>query len=1013
MKELKFEANLGYQQDAIRAIVDIFDGQMDCKGVFTVKKTKEEEVLKADVGGVANVLKLVDEEIEENVHRIQLRNGLAQSPTADVKTRNFSVQMETGTGKTYVYLRSVFELNKQYGFTKFIVVVPSIAIKEGVAKSIELMTNHFRAQYNNVPFDAFVYNSAKLECVRNFAVSNNIQIMIINIDAFRKVASDDPTRETKGNVFHRYIDKMLGRPVDFVARCNPIVIIDEPQSVDNTERAREALALLNPLCQLRYSATHRQGQRYCMMYKLDSVDAYNQKLVKQIEVASIRVEADHNSAYVRLLAAKNTRGRITAKLELDVNQGGETRRKAVQVRQGDSLQLLTNRGIYDGYYVEDIGCEKGNEFVSFSNGEEVRLGGAIGGAGDEAIKKQQIEKTIVEHLDKELALKGRGIKVLSLFFLDRVENYRVYDNDGNALKGKYAQWFEEIYAREIKRSKYRTLFNDVDTETLPEKVHDGYFSIDKKTGQMKNPEEGNERGRAEAERGYELIMKNKTLLLSFDSPVKFIFSHSALKEGWDNPNVFQICTLNEVAADLRRRQMIGRGLRICVNQDGERVQGFEVNTLTVMANESFASFSENLQREIEEEEGIKFNVVQPHSFANMVVLNPEDGTTGYFGTEKSEAVVSALRSEGYVTPTGRVTDGLKAALKADALKLPADYAPHKAEISEVLRKICGSLNIKNKDQKKRLTLKKERILSPEFKALWDKIKYKTVYRVEFDSDELVAKCVKLMKDESCLIVEYPKYIYGKGRVEVTEAGVVIKGGDGVPKAFTYSDFDYPDVIGYLQNETNLTRKTLVDILIKSGRLEDFKKNPQMFIDGTVRIIRKVMARTLVDGIKYLRLGETSVWAQELFDKDELFGYFDPDDEAKSNMVATPNKGLYDYAIYDSPEVERNFAIELENSPDVKLFVKLPDWFKIPTPLGSYNPDWAVVIEREGEKKLYFVVETKGTNLFNEVPEEQGAKILCGKKHFAALGASTTADFDYYGPVKDFTTFVGKVTEKSQ
>jgi len=1009
MKELKFESNLEYQREAIASITDIFKGQSVANGLFTVKKTAQEEFLNEDVSGVSNVLKLVPEEVEENVRAIQLRNGLPQSTAAEVKDMNFSVQMETGTGKTYVYLRSIFELNKQYGFTKFIIVVPSIAIKEGVSSSISLMKDHFRSQYNNAPFDAFVYNSAKLECVRNFAVSNAIQIMVINIDAFRKVASDDPTQQTKGNIFHRYIDKMLGRPVDFVARCNPIVIIDEPQSVDNTPKSREALALLKPLCQLRYSATHRKDQKYCMMYKLDSVDAYNQKLVKQIEVAGIQTVADQNAAYIRLVKVKQTSSTVTAEVEMDVKKSGETKRMNVKVKQGDDLkQKSGGRSVYEGYFVDDISAEEGNEYISFSNDKIIHKGLTSGGVSDESLKKLQIEKTIVEHLDKELALRGKGIKVLSLFFIDRVDNYRIYDTDGNAVKGKYAQWFEEIYAREIKKPKYHTLFHDVDTVTLPEKAHDGYFSIDKK-GRSVNTDEGNQTGKDNAERGYELIMKNKTLLLSFDSPVKFIFSHSALKEGWDNPNVFQICTLNEIASDMRRRQMIGRGLRLCVNQDGERVHGFDVNTLTVMANESFSDFAENLQREIEEEEGIKFGVVEPHSFANMTV-SVQGGKTEYFGVERSEKTVEALKASGYVTATGHVTDDLRKALKDNSLQLPAELQPFAVKIAEVLTKICGSLNIKNKDNKRKVTLRKEKLLTPEFKALWDRIKYKTSYRVDFDSAALVNKCATTMADESSLIVDYPKYIYGKGKVVMTEAGLTIDDGTSIPKSLTYHDFDYPDIIGYLQNETNLTRKTLVDIILKSGRIEDFKKNPQMFIDGTVRIIRKVMAETLVDGIKYHKLGETEIWAQELFENEELFGYFDPDNRGNSNMLPT-DKSLYEYTVYDSPVIERSFAEELEKSPDVKLFSKLPDWFKIPTPLGTYNPDWAVVVEKDGEKKLYFVVETKGADLFTEVPEEQGAKIKCGRAHFAALSTSGAGDFGYIGPVKDFTSFACRVSER--
>ena len=1011
MNGLKFESSLKYQLDAIQAVVDIFKGQKLCNGTFTVKKSREEEFLGANVEGVSNSLKLSGEEIENNVREIQLRNGLAQSATADVQTMNFSVQMETGTGKTYVYLRTIFELNKEYGFKKFIIVVPSIAIKEGVSSSIALMREHFRDQYDNVPFDSFVYDSGKLESVRNFAVANGIQIMIINIQAFSKVATDDPSAETKGNIFHRYNDRMLGRPVDFVSGCSPIVIIDEPQSVDNTEKSKDALKLLKPLCQLRYSATHRQGQKYCLMYKLDSVDAYNQKLVKQIEVASVGVESDQNSAYIKLLSVSNDGSSMSAKIEMDVRQKGETRRKTVKVKKGNDLKAKSGgRSLYDGYYVSDISCEKGNEYVEFSNDKIVRLGAALGGVGDDLIKRKQIEKTIEEHLDKELALRGRGIKVLSLFFIDRVENYRKYE-DGKPVNGKYASWFEELFAKAMKKPKYQVLFNGEDAAELPGKIHDGYFSIDKK-GKSVDTSENSETGKSDAQRGYELIMKNKTLLLSFESPVKFIFSHSALKEGWDNPNVFQICTLNEMASDMKRRQMIGRGLRICVDQTGARVPGFEVNTLTVMANESFKSFSENLQHEIEEDEGIKFGTVRSDTFANMPVRK-DDGTTEYFGIQRSEDVFVALKTKGYVEENGKVTERLKKAVADDAISLPQDFQQYKKDILAMLKHVCSSMHIRDNSKRKKLSLKKGILLKPEFKELWDRIKYKTTYRVDFDSADLVAKCVEQMKEESNLRVDTPKYIYGKGKVTMDKGGVaVVDCGSRIPIPLSDIVTECPDIVGYLQNETSLTRKTLVEILIQSGRLKDFRKNPQMFLDGAVRIIKREMSKLLVDGIKYHKLGETDIWAQELFESEELIGYFDKSTDAGNdacvNMVETPNKGLYDYVIYDSPNIEKNFAIALEKSPDVKLFVKLPDWFKIPTPLGTYNPDWAVVVEQEGRRRLYFVVETKGTNALNEVPEDQAAKIKCGRRHFAAIAGDDDRGLKYIAPIQDFNSFANTI-----
>lgn len=976
MKELKFDANLGFQQEAISAITDIFAGQKVCQSNFTVRPLAGELEFKENTMGYANRLELVDEELSDNVHAIQLRNGLEQSSEAMIKTRNFSIWMETGTGKTYVYLRTIFELNKLYGFTKFIIVVPSIAIKEGVNNSLALMDSHFKAQYNNVPYDYFVYDSGKLNQVRNFAVSSNIQIMIINIDAFRKVAAD-PEKESKANIIHRYHDKMLGKPIDFISSCNPVVIIDEPQSVDNTDKAKEALALLNPMCTLRYSATHRKKDRFCMMYKLDSVDAYEQKLVKQIEVAGVQVQNSHNKAYIRLVSVSNKGGAVTAKVEIDVLSKGQVTRKTISVKRDDNLFTKSGRrSLYDGYQIDDISCIAGDEYITFVNQDEpLRLDKVLGGVEDDAIKRLQIRKTIEEHLEKELRLRHRGIKVLSLFFIDRVANYRTYDADGNPGKGKFAQWFEEEYRKLIAKPRYDTLFHDVDTTTLPEKVHDGYFSIDKK-GAAVDTSESTQAEKDNAERGYQLIMKNKTLLLSFDSPVKFIFSHSALKEGWDNPNVFQICTLNEISSDMRRRQMIGRGLRICVNQDGERVPGFKINTLTVMANESFQDFAENLQHEIEQEEEIKFGQVEEHSFANITVVNAA-GEQEYLGLEKSKLVYNYLKEQRYISSSGSVQATLKEALHDDRMEYPAEIAPHSRLVTAVLKKIAGKLNIKNKEEARTITLNKERFLSPEFKELWDRVKYKTTFRVDFVPDALVKACAEALADESKLVVTYPKYIFGRGKVDVTKAGVMITDETGKSEPFTFDDFEYPDVISYLQNETNLTRKSIAQILIDSGRIEDFKKNPQMFIDGAIAIIKNVMSKFVVDGIKYHKLGNDDIWAQELFESEEVSGYLN------SNMVATPNSGIYEYTVYDS-DIEREFAEKLDGNEDVKVFAKLPDWFKIPTPLGNYNPDWAILVEKDGQDRLYFVVETKGTDLFGELPPPQQAKIKCGQAHFAAL-----------------------------
>ena len=622
--KIQFEPNLEYQQEAVRAVTDIFDGQEICQSNFSVPSFDTKGLMKSETElGIGNKLHLLDDEILENLNKIQLRNGLEQSKK--LKSKDFTIEMETGTGKTYVYLKTIFELNRLYGFTKFIIVVPSIAIKEGVNKSLNITQEHFKAMYQNTPYDYFTYNSANLEQVRSFATNDYIQIMIINIDAFRRSFSD-PSKETKANIIHRVNDRLSGlKPIEFIQSTNPIVIIDEPQSVDTTPKSKEAIESLNPLCTIRYSATHKQ--KHHMVYKLDPVDAYEKQLVKQIEVAEFKIENSNNQAYIKLISVDNKKSPIKAKVEIDVIKKGVVSRKKITVKQGDDLfEKSGGRDIYSGYIINDIYCGEGNEYIDFtSNSDFVELGKSIGGVDEDEIKRLQIRKTIEEHLEKELRLRNRGIKVLSLFFIDKVANYRWYDSDGNAQKGKYALMFEQEYEALIKKPKYRTLFSNVDTTSSVEEVHNGYFSIDK--GKLKDTS-----GKTKADEDtYSLIMKDKEKLLSLETKLKFIFSHSALREGWDNPNVFQICTLNESNSTIKKRQEIGRGLRLCVNQEGKRVFGFDINTLTVMANESYEEFAKKLQKEIEDDTGVKFGLLEEHSFANIVKADES-----YLGLEKSK-----------------------------------------------------------------------------------------------------------------------------------------------------------------------------------------------------------------------------------------------------------------------------------------------------------------------------------------------------------------------------------------
>lgn len=605
--KIKFDSKQPYQEDAVNSIVELFDGQPIEKGDFTI--IEQHDFMGSRIQtelGLGNNLVLNEEALFKNLQAVQERYDLDHIPESEFKKNglNFSVEMETGTGKTYVYLRTIFELSRKYGFKKFIIVVPSVAIREGALKNIEITSDHFKALYNNIEFEHFVYDSRKANRLRQFATSNQIQIMVINIDAFRKDFSDSED-EKKSNVIFKESDKLSGRkPIEFVQATNPVVIIDEPQSVDNTPKSQDAIKSLNPLCILRYSATHKNP--YNLVYKLDPIKAYGLRLVKQIVVASVTGENAQNNAYVKLLTVDNKNG-IRARVRIQVQTGSGVKEKDLWVKQNADLFTLSNdREAYrHGFEVLDISAEPGNEYIDFNTGR-LYLGQERGGI-QEDLTEIQIRNTIKKHLDKELQLKDKGIKVLSLFFIDRVANYRTYDEEGRPKKGTFAELFERHYLDLIKMPQYTGL----DIHPV-EKIHDGYFSQDKK-GVLKDTN-----GATQADDDtYAKIMRNKEQLLSLEEPLKYIFSHSALREGWDNPNVFQICNLREMRVETERRQTLGRGLRLPVNQNGERVFDDNINKLTVVATESYAEFAGGLQTEYEKDCGVTFGKIPKIGFARI------------------------------------------------------------------------------------------------------------------------------------------------------------------------------------------------------------------------------------------------------------------------------------------------------------------------------------------------------------------------------------------------------------
>ncbi len=995
--KLHFEDDLDYQKAAIASVVDLFKGQEISRSEFTVTYRPESGsqvslgLAESDLG-IGNRLLLVDEELEENLRKVQLTNGLR--PTEKLLSGNFTVEMETGTGKTYVYLRTILELNKNYGFTKFVIVVPSVAIKEGTYKTLQITQEHFEGLYpKSKGYEYFLYDSKKLGQVRNFATNANIQIMVTTVGAINKKDVNNLYKENESTGGEK--------PIDLVKATNPIIIVDEPQSVDGGLKGagKKALEAMNPLCTLRYSATHID--KHHMTYRLDAVDAYDRGLVKQIEVASLEIDSGNNKPYVRLESTHNRKGSITAKIEIDVQRGKNIKREILTIEDGNDLEQVTNRSLYENMQIGTITCGKNNESIEVKGSgfdQILKPGEAVGGVDPDEIKRLMIRRTIKEHFAKELtfAANNQPIKVLSLFFIDKVEHYRQYDEGGNPVLGKYALMFEAEYRKLAKSAEYQSLFKEIDLDTDASEVHNGYFSIDKK-GRSVETAENNQAGRDNAERAYNLIMKEKEELLSFSTKLKFIFSHSALKEGWDNPNVFQICTIRDMGSERERRQTLGRGLRLCVNQEGQRLRGNEINTLTVIATESYEKFAENLQKEIEQETGIRFGIVEEHQFVDIKVV-AESGEPQALGFEQSKKVWQFLKNENYVDAKGKVQDSLRTALKegsfvlSDEIKQALKQAHGEgqaeviaADIQSLLRKLSGKLDIKNADDRKTIRTREAVLQSDEFKALWERIKYKTTYRVEFDNLKLINDCAEAIRD--CPPITKTRAQFRKADIAIGKGGVTAE--ETSASGFTTiheNDIELPDIITDLQDKTQLTRKSIVQILIDSRRLQDFTRNPQQFMDYCSEAINRTKRLALVDGIRYTKIGNDHFYAQELFHQEELKGYL-------KNTLET-KKSVYTHVVYDSVGVEKTFAEDLEKNEKVKVYAKLPAWFKVPTPLGTYNPDWAIVVENKGEEKLYFVVETKGSTWWDDLRYLEGAKIKCGEKHFDEIANYTNNPAQY-------------------
>ncbi|MEW0484717.1 DEAD/DEAH box helicase family protein, partial [Escherichia coli] len=854
--KLHFESDLTYQQNAITSVCDLFEGQEKWESEMTVLAPAQGALSFEGATGSMPVNPQIPEDdvLLKNLNNVQLKNQLPPSPVLD--SHDFTVEMETGTGKTYVYLRTMLELNKRYGMSKFIIVVPSVAIKEGVYKTLQITEEHFKSLYAGVPYEYYLYDSAKPADVRNFATSSVMQIMVMTVGAINKKDVNKLYQSSEKTT----VDD-LDKPIDLIRATRPIIIVDEPQSVDGglNGAGKTALDAMHPMFTLRYSATH--VHKHHMVYRLDAIDAYNQKLVKQIEVAGLEVQNASNSPYVKLVSINSKKNSISATVIVDIaDKKGGVNRSEITVHDGMTLDDETGRDIYQGYRISEIrtGKEGYLTLETPSNTYYMKVGDVVGDIDPMLIQRHMIRRTIREHLDKELRLNPQQIKVLTLFFIDKVDFYRQNNEEGLREPGEYARIFEEEYLKAIKSPAYKDLLPSHPEHAKD--VHDGYFSIDKKGGWAETSESNNA-GRENAERGYNLIMKNKEKLLSFSNPVRFIFSHSALKEGWDNPNVFQICSLREMGSERERRQTLGRGLRLCVNQEGERVRDDSINILTVVASENYEAYAERLQSEIENETGIRFGIIEKDAFAHVVTNSGSESKA--IGVSGSNEIWTWLITEGYLEKSGKISKSLSKALHENTFILMEKYLSVQKHIEAILHKSNTRLNINNAEERVKVKYRKENFNSPYFNELWKRIKYKTVYKLDFSEEKLVEACAKSIEEMPA--VDKATLSFSKAVITKDRSGLDVKvlANGTTTSVIEVSGQQLPDLLSVLQDKTGLTRRSLVQILKESGRINDFIKNPNSFIKEVITRINYVKSLSIIDGIKYYPISSEN-YAQSLF-----------------------------------------------------------------------------------------------------------------------------------------------------
>lgn len=996
--KLKFK-HQKFQADAAAAVCDVFAGQPNITSSYIIDKGNTNGFEQLTIGGESDFtgfnnkkILIADDIVKTNLQRIQRLCQIEPSTKLEGKY-NLTVEMETGVGKTYTYIKTMFEMNKRYGWSKFIVVVPSVAIREGVFKSFELTCDHFAEEYNK-KIRYFIYNSQDLTKIDKFANDSGINVLIINSQAFNAKGKDARRIYMKLDSFRSR------RPIDVIAATNPVVIIDEPQSVEGAA-TKERLKEFKPLMTLRYSATHKKDAIYNMVYRLDAMEAYNKRLVKKIAVKGISVTGTTATESYMYLEKINLSGNHppTATMEFEI-KGAKALRKASRIIK-EGYNLFEHSGGLDEYKGYTVSRINGlTNTVEFTNGVVIASGDVIGSVNEEHIRRIQIRETIKSHLERERQLFYEGIKVLSLFFIDEVAKYKQYDDSGRAFNGEYAQVFEEEYAAAL--AEWQLAFGEDDylkylNKIKAEQTHAGYFSIDKKSSRMTNSKIGDKKEYTSDDAdAYDLIMKDKERLLDRKEPVRFIFSHSALREGWDNPNVFQICTLKQSGSDVRKRQEVGRGLRLCVNNNGERMDSnvlgadvHNVNVLTVIANESYDSFAKHLQSEIAEVVADRPREVTIELFENKVIRDENGLNEQVIDHKLASKLTYGMIRHGYISDDNILTEKYYEDIQAGTLVVAEEFAPYKLDIVNILDSIYNPRVMTPEDARNNnieLKLNDSKMQMKEFKALWSKINTKSAYVVNFDTNELIEKSIRALDSE--LRVSQIFFKVEHGEMKNIKSKEALQNGEAFTKApGTVNKVDSAinmsvkyDLIGKIVAETGLTRSAVGTILrgIEKATFEQFHRNPEEFIIKASNLINEQKATVIIEHITYNKLDEA--YSTDIFTSPTYKGRL-----GVNAMQA--ERHLYDHIIYDSKN-ERDFAIELDKSLEVAVYVKLPSGFYINTPVGKYNPDWAIAFHEDNVKHIYFVAETKGDLSSMQLRKVEELKIHCAREHFKKISNET-------------------------